>query len=765
MIPLGLESAEFWVKNSSKDETLLLYRIHRSEPKLVSFNPKKGIVEPGHQTGISLKFIDPKITLARVLVKVVEIHRSKLGTSFSASWNIGMKTIVKKVVEIRNATYCLSSESKDSMSYTNESFRTLSDREYDPIYQLSARSSTSSNFTFSPRNSYAAVSSTNPGVASPINRSLISQKPQDCQKAASKALLSKQPSAMPTSDTDSIESDVLKLKEAYAQESDIASVLDTIFKTIHKEPCDPSISGEAAKSLLIGLGIGLGAATKPSRTSTSDTTTISSNRKVNEDKPPSPTSEDPAIDSLNTSASKSKGELVTKEYYDVKHCSSLNVLSASDEVVSLLLLIQGQYVDNDLVAESMKHRITESIRADQRISALEVSNAPMVNSVSESVAKLFDSSHDSGHRNRDLVAMQGAILRDHLRHLTITSTKITAIEISLNHFVSLSHVDLSSNAIKAIAGPLHLPKLSYLNLSHNQLSSLDYLQELISLKTLIVSSNLLTSFKSAINVLVPLAGSLQVLDMSFNPICSNLRYAEHVLSVLPYLKYFDAKDLDRLREMITPKAFDMSLSKSPPIASSFPARAPKSQSKNYQQENEDEFTQRLKRAIKRQHQQQGFNSPTNGATAHRLRAPSAPTATKQSARYQHANTSMDSSDTRSRQGKIVQNISADSSILELTDSLRMRRRYFGMPTDHHHHHGDELAASMLDESLSSIHTSSHKSSSDPFTRLYNRGRSKSTSKMTPETFRQMQEDEKYSIYKSRFVDLSDFTVTISWLLL
>lgn len=65
----GNEVCSFKIKNSSIDDRVLLYKIRRSEPKLLDFNPKRGIVEPGVTQTVSLKLVNQNISYARILVK------------------------------------------------------------------------------------------------------------------------------------------------------------------------------------------------------------------------------------------------------------------------------------------------------------------------------------------------------------------------------------------------------------------------------------------------------------------------------------------------------------------------------------------------------------------------------------------------------------------------------------------------------------------------------------------------------------------------
>lgn len=61
-----------------------------SEPKLIEFTPKCGIVEPGVTQHITMKLVNPNVTHARLLVKLVAINRALLCTeNFEGSWSQG----------------------------------------------------------------------------------------------------------------------------------------------------------------------------------------------------------------------------------------------------------------------------------------------------------------------------------------------------------------------------------------------------------------------------------------------------------------------------------------------------------------------------------------------------------------------------------------------------------------------------------------------------------------------------------------------------
>ena len=94
-----------YLNNSSASGRILLFKIKRSEPKVVDFSPKRGYVEPESTLKVDIKFCpDSDCTNAKVLVQLVAIHRSdfKGGNHFDHDWITGMEGgMVKKVIEVR----------------------------------------------------------------------------------------------------------------------------------------------------------------------------------------------------------------------------------------------------------------------------------------------------------------------------------------------------------------------------------------------------------------------------------------------------------------------------------------------------------------------------------------------------------------------------------------------------------------------------------------------------------------------------------------
>ena len=97
-----------YIKNSSSTDRCLFFRIKRSEPKVVSYEPKKGIVEPGATFKINIKLLGNNVSAARILVQLVAVKRADLSGVYADDWSIGSRSgMVSKIVDIRRKGYAL----------------------------------------------------------------------------------------------------------------------------------------------------------------------------------------------------------------------------------------------------------------------------------------------------------------------------------------------------------------------------------------------------------------------------------------------------------------------------------------------------------------------------------------------------------------------------------------------------------------------------------------------------------------------------------
>ena len=98
------QPTSFTLDNTSS-KNVVLYKIRRNNPKVLSFEPLAGIVEPNKSTTISVKFTEDQVSHGVLCVKYVTIERKKLGKNFTDAWDLGEKTLngtphqAKKVFE------------------------------------------------------------------------------------------------------------------------------------------------------------------------------------------------------------------------------------------------------------------------------------------------------------------------------------------------------------------------------------------------------------------------------------------------------------------------------------------------------------------------------------------------------------------------------------------------------------------------------------------------------------------------------------------
>jgi len=114
------DSETFIIKNTS-DVDVLLYKIRREDPKVVQFSPKAGMVEPGKEISVTIKFTEVEAARARVVVKSVTLLKANLKRDFEASWEVGargsvQKTIVHVFNEVAIKAQEQMSDSEDSSS-------------------------------------------------------------------------------------------------------------------------------------------------------------------------------------------------------------------------------------------------------------------------------------------------------------------------------------------------------------------------------------------------------------------------------------------------------------------------------------------------------------------------------------------------------------------------------------------------------------------------------------------------------------------------
>jgi hypothetical protein len=99
----GERRCEFFIENSSSVNDTLLFKIRRTEPKVLDFHPKVGQIPAGASMAVSVRMTDPEAYSGRIIVKFVAIKTRKLCPNFRDSWDIGLsRGMAKKIVEVRN---------------------------------------------------------------------------------------------------------------------------------------------------------------------------------------------------------------------------------------------------------------------------------------------------------------------------------------------------------------------------------------------------------------------------------------------------------------------------------------------------------------------------------------------------------------------------------------------------------------------------------------------------------------------------------------
>ena len=97
-----------YISNSSSTDRLLFFRIKRSDPKVVSFYPRKGIVEPETTFKIEIKLHRNDVSAARILVQLVAVRRSEFSGNYADDWINGHRGgMVSKIVDIRRKGHSL----------------------------------------------------------------------------------------------------------------------------------------------------------------------------------------------------------------------------------------------------------------------------------------------------------------------------------------------------------------------------------------------------------------------------------------------------------------------------------------------------------------------------------------------------------------------------------------------------------------------------------------------------------------------------------
>jgi len=495
----GSETCSFKIKNSSADDRVLLFKIRRSEPKLLEFSPKFGIVEPGVTRHVSLQLTNPKISFARVLVKLAALKRSKLLEDFEASWQLAsQKGVVKKVVDVRNLAFN-GSENEEEDGFASLASEDIGDMR-SPV--------------LSPASQMEVMLEEEEEEGDDDNETSVRRKSNTTTTTAT---------TRPRRVTDTTETD----KEAESGSEKV------IARPVAAPSPAPSVLSPTSQALLQDVG------RDDDRDGGADLGRLlsESSSSAFTKKPPaaarSPTAKRERSSKTTLFACSRTKPVVASGHAGNQAASSS--AAAGGSLTAIVIEVFGSSATDTVVAEALALRAVEKFDSRCRVAAIEVSEAP-ITSLSSSVSNVFGGSSD-------LDRMRAMMLEDHLKHLSVTSCPaLRVFDASVNRFANLSSLDLSGNGIVAVEGALNLPLLQRLDVSGNRISSLEFCTELRGLKTLVAKDNNISSIR-AVQVLIPLSASLSTLNLAHNPICLDLRYASTVVNILPKLKLFDSRDL------------------------------------------------------------------------------------------------------------------------------------------------------------------------------------------------------------------------------
>jgi hypothetical protein len=87
--------------NCSSTDRLLFFKVKRSDPKVIEFYPRKGVIETGITSKVKIKILGDNISNARILIQLVALTRNICTGAFETDWAVGSTSgIVNKVVDV-----------------------------------------------------------------------------------------------------------------------------------------------------------------------------------------------------------------------------------------------------------------------------------------------------------------------------------------------------------------------------------------------------------------------------------------------------------------------------------------------------------------------------------------------------------------------------------------------------------------------------------------------------------------------------------------
>lgn len=460
---------------------MLLFKIRRSEPKLLEFQPKFGIVEPGVTKHVSMQLVNPKVSFARVLVKLVAIKRSKLLEDFQESWQLAStKGVVKKVVDVRNLAFGGDDddEGEGVFSLASEDIGDLASPVLSPTSQLLDEDGDDDEAPATRRRGHEADTdretgtegSGGEGLHRPVPR-VFSSTPAKAASASTPvpaaAASSPAPSVLSPSSEQLLELGGAEMSDGADEAGFAARPVAPVARRPATAPA-PAPAHEVKRSPLRG---------KPAYTAASKAAALA--------------------------------------------CSKARAMAGQSNLppsgaASINITVTG--AGDAVAADAIALRAVEKLESRGRIVSIEIHDCPL-SSLADSVSTVFSGPGE-------LESMRAVLLEDHLRHLSVTACpSLRLLDSSIRRFALLATLDLSNNGLTHVEGGLELPLLHRLDVSNNCLTNLEFVQDLRALKTLLAGGNGITSIR-AVQTLIPLGATLTNINLSRNPV----RFSRVVLS-------------------------------------------------------------------------------------------------------------------------------------------------------------------------------------------------------------------------------------------
>jgi len=551
----GTDTCQFKIKNSSTDDKILLFKIRRSEPKLLEYTPKCGIVEPGVTKNVTMQLVDAKVTFARVLVKLVAIKRDHLKANFADSWDIGAEFgVIKKVVDVKNLAFRGQLGFDDdamSESMASEDIGGLQSPGAMSPAEGMMNSAAANRGSRTTQDNLNRLASSLRNMASPAsvmsaNQEEMFEVTEDMHCTPGKGISSiestpnKNSTGFKAIDIPSIDT---KATATAADAADGANVKDT--KGGHADHEMVHIPGHAhrhhkdsavAKAYFASQEAGKTAHASDSGNLPPSAATEFQFQAAVTQESSAAQKVAPVISTVESEADAECRRLVNQ--FSRTEASRVGARGADDVVVK----INGanSKMTNEIVQQAARTRCIEAFHGRTTVAVVDIAEAGSVTSFSKAFGSLFDEDKAS-----EVESMRALMIEGSLKHLLLNGSTMRVLDSSINRFSKLTSLDLSGNELTSIQQTLQLPLLQRLDLSRNKLTALHALECLSSLKVLNMGHNQIKTL-SAVNVLVPLGSSISSVTFTGNPIATDTRYAAYVISAFQKLVIFDGRDLQTI---------------------------------------------------------------------------------------------------------------------------------------------------------------------------------------------------------------------------